>query len=332
MIKPTEIRNDIYKHPPLQRRLIAESYKGLKISWELIFKNAFTVSKNQNDIVVHGESGGVDVLCQVDRNDYPELNTFQVGGRLLVQGEIAEAEYQISLKNCKLFFSDNKDELKDSKPKEDKLILPKEKPNLLNTKDSPNINLPQKNKSSNQYKKSWYERPFGIVFLMVIGGLIVAFFVYKLGWNSTNNNPGPLPLNQDSSTASSSLSKQNFASSTSYQQSFISAFDIIERAESYKNTYEMGNYLKDVSGLKVEGVGYLSDIGDHTLTIRNDKDIHTLSEFVICQSVDDTTFKKALAIGVGTRVVIEGNVGITYLKSMLSMDNCKISIVQNPNN
>lgn len=31
--------------------------------------------------------------------------------------------------------------------------------------------------------KKWYEKPFGIVLLMVIGGLIVAFCVYYFGWN-----------------------------------------------------------------------------------------------------------------------------------------------------
>lgn len=33
-----------------------------------------------------------------------------------------------------------------------------------------------------QPQKKWYERPFGIVLLMVIAGLIVGFLIYYFGW------------------------------------------------------------------------------------------------------------------------------------------------------
>jgi hypothetical protein len=37
--------------------------------------------------------------------------------------------------------------------------------------------------SSPQTTKQWYEKPFGIVLLMVLGGLIVGYLIYYLGWN-----------------------------------------------------------------------------------------------------------------------------------------------------
>jgi hypothetical protein len=37
--------------------------------------------------------------------------------------------------------------------------------------------------SSPQTTKQWYEKPFGIVLLMVFGGLIVGYLIYYLGWN-----------------------------------------------------------------------------------------------------------------------------------------------------
>lgn len=36
---------------------------------------------------------------------------------------------------------------------------------------------------NNKPKKRWYEKPFGIVLLMIIAGLIVAFLVYCFGWH-----------------------------------------------------------------------------------------------------------------------------------------------------
>lgn len=36
---------------------------------------------------------------------------------------------------------------------------------------------------STSSEKRWYEKPFGIVLLLVIAGLIVAWCVYNFGWN-----------------------------------------------------------------------------------------------------------------------------------------------------
>ncbi|MDB5187500.1 MAG: hypothetical protein JWO50_20 [Candidatus Kaiserbacteria bacterium] len=32
-------------------------------------------------------------------------------------------------------------------------------------------------------ESAWYQRPIGILFLMIVGGLIIAAIVYRLGWN-----------------------------------------------------------------------------------------------------------------------------------------------------
>lgn len=31
--------------------------------------------------------------------------------------------------------------------------------------------------------KEWYERPLGILFLTIVGGLIIAWLVFRVGWN-----------------------------------------------------------------------------------------------------------------------------------------------------
>ena len=45
---------------------------------------------------------------------------------------------------------------------------------------SDNLQIVPNNKPK---KKRWYEKPFGIVLLMIIAGLIVAFLVYCFGWH-----------------------------------------------------------------------------------------------------------------------------------------------------
>jgi hypothetical protein len=38
-------------------------------------------------------------------------------------------------------------------------------------------------KNEKRHPKNWYEKPFGIVFLAVVAGVIIGGFLYLLRWN-----------------------------------------------------------------------------------------------------------------------------------------------------
>jgi len=106
-ITPTKILKKLQKTPPLQRKNIAQSYKGIKVSWRVRFRG-IDADKNENThMSMFSFSSRTYVSCHINLDDYPKLNVINEEYPLIIQGVIESVNYEdrrINLTMCKLRF------------------------------------------------------------------------------------------------------------------------------------------------------------------------------------------------------------------------------------
>jgi hypothetical protein len=101
-----EINTAIIDAPPLQRDRVAESYVGLRVEWETLFKNG-TLNVN-GTIRLHLSVDNAkhpprSVWCEVPANEYRELGILPEDSKVRVSGEIENvASYGVNLKDARL--------------------------------------------------------------------------------------------------------------------------------------------------------------------------------------------------------------------------------------
>ncbi len=102
---PKKIIKEIDKIPPLQRDKLKESYKGLRVEWKTKFYSA-NLNKNGNVSLMLLDRGDFPlILCDVNINDYPELNVVKEGAVIWISGEIIDVDVvSITVKPSSLRF------------------------------------------------------------------------------------------------------------------------------------------------------------------------------------------------------------------------------------
>lgn len=75
MIQPGQIRDEIKKRPPLQRIDAEKSYRGIKISWKLKFKNARQISEKDEKWEIYAWPEGnlqfPEVYIEIEKGEIP---------------------------------------------------------------------------------------------------------------------------------------------------------------------------------------------------------------------------------------------------------------------
>lgn len=98
-----QITKAIDDMPPLQRDIVADGYKGLRVEWEAYFKSGTRVSDDKFRIRLnpHLNTFGYSIICNVKSSDYPGLVTLPEGAKVKITGEIEAVDrFDISLMNA----------------------------------------------------------------------------------------------------------------------------------------------------------------------------------------------------------------------------------------
>jgi len=85
---PREIIQEINERPPFQQPTAAESYLGLRVSWDATFESVFQVSSGLWHMCLCDRGSYPWIYCDVDIKDFPELKIAKKGAQLRVAGEI----------------------------------------------------------------------------------------------------------------------------------------------------------------------------------------------------------------------------------------------------
>lgn len=100
-----EIRSAIDGAPPLQRKLVANRYVGIRVAWDAYFRYGVQNNRLVSVRLTPGpECSLATIWCDVPVNDYPELGVLREGAKLRVSGKIVEADPYITLKDVHLDF------------------------------------------------------------------------------------------------------------------------------------------------------------------------------------------------------------------------------------
>jgi hypothetical protein len=106
-ILPKTIIEEIAKYPPLQRKQIEESYKGIKVEWTTIFNSANLGTDGSVHLMLYPENSQYPwIYCDVMISEYPELRIIREGSKITVAGEIKKIHYNtITIKPSYLKFN-----------------------------------------------------------------------------------------------------------------------------------------------------------------------------------------------------------------------------------
>jgi len=109
IITPKDIFANINNVPPAQRNLVAENYKGIKISWKVSLNDVKVLTDGKMRIyAVHQEEGcRCLVRAEIDPNQYPEFKVMNEGTSFNIEGEIDYIDTGLEiiyLTNCEIHY------------------------------------------------------------------------------------------------------------------------------------------------------------------------------------------------------------------------------------
>ena len=85
-ITPKDIFANINNVPPAQRDLIAENYKGIKVSWKV---SLISASRTDGKLKIYArDEERYRVCAEIDPNQYPEFMVMDEGTSFNIKGEI----------------------------------------------------------------------------------------------------------------------------------------------------------------------------------------------------------------------------------------------------
>lgn len=104
----SEINETLRKTPPLQRDEIRNSFKKIRVSWDVYFISARKEDNNKVYLssTVSREFFNI-VSCEVSLDDYPELAILREGAKMKITGEILEVDEVgalVTLTNVEIVF------------------------------------------------------------------------------------------------------------------------------------------------------------------------------------------------------------------------------------
>lgn len=111
-VTPTDIYDNLDKLPPFQVKQASSNYRGRKIKWDVQFSNTYSILGIH---YVHSHPAGKPlntISFRISLRRYPEIKTMKRGDKFIVQGTIFSVDtFSVNLKNCRLFFSNEKPKL-----------------------------------------------------------------------------------------------------------------------------------------------------------------------------------------------------------------------------
>ncbi len=182
MIKPTDIKEEIRKRPPLQRKDALKHYEGVRISWEVKFKGVAAHSSPEK-LIIRTEPAGTamypDIYFQVPEEDRAQINLLHEDAPIWIDGEI------FSLKNDGLQVHINPNRISFSR-KDEKNSPDDSRRSIYNIMqvhhgNGDNVGL-NKNEENHMSHKQWYEKPMGMIILGIVVTVVGTGIVYYLGW------------------------------------------------------------------------------------------------------------------------------------------------------
>ena len=190
MIKPVEIKQEIKKRPPLQREEAQRHYHGLHVNWKVKFKTAFLGSSGA--LVVRTEPTDEmypDIYFDAPKKLRAEFNLLQEDAPLWIDAEIEAVTMEglrINLKSSKIGFHEG-DMRNMSTPPE----TLKNQYNITqihhgigsNTGNNIEGGVSIQDNSLTKKGREWYEKPLGIILLMVVATVVATGIVFYLRWN-----------------------------------------------------------------------------------------------------------------------------------------------------
>jgi hypothetical protein len=108
-ITPKDIYDSISAAPPLQRKDVANRYKGLKVEWDTSLRSANESRLEEGAVRLRLRYGErfdyLSVICTVRLSEYKELGILPEGSSIRVYGEIEEAnQFDVELKDVRLTY------------------------------------------------------------------------------------------------------------------------------------------------------------------------------------------------------------------------------------
>lgn len=152
-LEPKDIVKKVAQTPPFQQNSTEASYSGQSISWNL---NFYSISQIEKGVMWHVMTRNSDnypwVYFDIDIEQYPQFKIINRNEEIQVTGIIDKVSgHEINLRNITNI---NFPKLKDIE--------------TINSNDNQPFII-----------KPWYEKPLGLILIIVVGGGIL----YLLGWN-----------------------------------------------------------------------------------------------------------------------------------------------------
>lgn len=170
---PAKLKERIDGAIPFDRHRVMKDCAGTLIEWPVSFYNIG--EGNRARVVFKDLDGWYLIFGYVDLNNSPEFKHMDAGTQLTIRGEIeAVDELTVHIKDISVVRKEN---LSSS-------AIPVVHINRVqqlhlgvgdNRISSPIL-------PSSKGSREWYEKSYGILVLLVIGGLIVAYIAYILHW------------------------------------------------------------------------------------------------------------------------------------------------------
>lgn len=102
---PGTIEEEINRLPPYQRILVAEGYVGLRVEWDVTFRDIqMTKKDNEGFVICKAIDRNILIGIIINPTEYPEFKSAKEGAKLIVFGEIQEVYPRMRLTNCSFKF------------------------------------------------------------------------------------------------------------------------------------------------------------------------------------------------------------------------------------
>lgn len=106
-ITPESIEESIKNAVPLQQKIVAANYKGIKVAWDVFIFSGNTKNGVASLLMHHATKGihSVSISCEVNASQYPELQVIGKDQIFKLNGTIKEVDYPvIYLEDCNIVF------------------------------------------------------------------------------------------------------------------------------------------------------------------------------------------------------------------------------------